>query len=689
MASALRAHFIALGWDSEHVREIPLRHWVVDLGLKYIKFTMDTSAPKSSRPAAVFYAQNPSSFPLVSSDIDWSPIRERISQCGPCFDKISISPEIPQGFRLIDVNDRRLVSDFSELGFSHDLKLGSDIRFVALSYVWGHSTVSENNALLGCNGGRLSTAFGLELGKVPRAVEDAITICRRLGRRFLWVDRYCIQQDGNGLDKKAQINAMGNIFSSAEFTIIHATGTCIDDPIPGVSTTREVLQTRANICGLELVSGYPDARLAMVHSTWNRRGWTYQESVLCPRRLLFTSYEMWFECDNERRSYWREHLPERTIDSIDSTGLLGHRLIQGYDVFGAFRRHLENYTARSLTLESDTVDAFKGILTVLYDGDLGIYGLPVNDFDRAMLWYDLEGQPTSASGKKSFPSWSWASAASRVRIPVESWGDFMGPLVHWTYKSPNGKLKAIKSSSMRHHMKNRRPRAHLLVAWWKGCVEAPMPDDVKHASTPICSKRASAGPVQRYWIQRLCEHLVKCETCEECESYMEQRWPCLDQVWNDINQSARRQGLHESSFGSCMVDPLLTENLHPGALWTRAQMARFRIRNQTGPISSWQFVDAEGRRIGHIRASTKRTTPTRLQTALNGDFVECIGVSLVRGSKDYRYYRTYENHDWPGVNLIIINQQEKYQTACRIGVGWIFLWDWVEAGPKFRDIILE
>ncbi|KAI1076712.1 hypothetical protein F5B20DRAFT_555249 [Whalleya microplaca] len=488
---------------------------------------------------------------------------------------------------------------------------------------------------------------------------------------------------------------MGNIFSSAEFTIIHATETYIDDPIPGVSTTREVLQTRANICGLELVSGYPDTRLAMVQSTWNRRGWTYQESVLCPRRLLFTSYEIWFECDNEDRSYWRENFPERTIDTIDSTGLLGHLLVRAYeDGFSAFRRHLENYTARSLTLESDTVDAFIGILTVLYDGDLGIYGLPVKDFDRAMLWHVLEELPTSASGKDRFPSWSWASAGSSVTIPVQSWGHFIGPLVHWTYKSPNGKLKAINSSNRLYHKEARRSRAYLLAAWWKGCVETPVPDDVKYASTPICRKHAFAGPVQRYWIQRLCEHLVRLDTCEECESYIEQRWPCLDQLWNDIKQSARQQGLHEPSFGSCMVDPLLTENLHPGALWTRAQTTRLRIGKQPDPLQGdyWRFVDAAGRIVGRILPQTKRTTATRLQAALNGDFVECIGVSLIYAfcHRAYgRYYGTYDTDEWPGVNVIIIDRQERYQTARRIGVGWIYLWDWIEAGPKFRDIILE
>lgn len=679
MTSAIRAHSVIEDQGIGHIRRERTARVGLTLRLRRTEIQMDLELHNLFLYPKVFYVQSPGSIPLVAGRISWSPIRERISRCSPSTSRSS-TPEIPQGFRLIDVDKRLLVSDFPRAS-----RLGSDIKFVALSYVWGHSTISEDNALLGCNESKLSATGALGQGKVPRAVDDAITVCQQLRQRFLWVDRYCIQQDGKGLEKQAQINSMGDIFSSAEFTIIHAKGTCIDDPLPGVSITREVLQTRANVCGLEVVSGYPDMRGAMSQSKWNERGWTYQESVLCPRQLIFTSHEVWFECDDKDSPYWREHFPESTINTVDSSGLLGHRLSADYEFtkFDRYRRHLESYTARSLALESDIVNAFTGVLTALYDGDLGIYGLPEPDFDRAVLWHVRTGPLTSVSGKNNFPSWSWASAGFIVTAPVISWSHFKGPLVHWTYKGPTGELKAIKSRRSYDGAWLQRTLSYLLAAWWKGCLEAPVPDDVKHAPAPICGRRESARYVQRHWIQRLCEHLEKHESCQECESYIEQRWLSLDQLWTDIRKSAGWQRIHEPSYGSYMVDRSLAENSRPGVLLTRAQTARIRVGKNPNCLWSlyWCFVDAEGRRIGKFLPEEPRTDEDGLQASLYGNLVECMAVSLSDAWT--------QAGQWPGVNVLIIDQQEESLFARRIGVGWIYLWDWAKADRTFKNIALE
>ena len=203
------------------------------------------------------------------------------------------------------------------------------------------------------------------------------------------------------------------------------------------------------------------------------------------------------------------------------------------------------------------------------------------------------------------------------------------------------------------------------------CLEAPVPDDVKHAPGPICGGRESAGCFQHHWIQRLCEHLEKHETCKECESYIEQRWPSLDQLWTDIEQSAERQGIHEPSYGSYMVDRSLTENSRPGVLLTRAQTARIRVGKKPDHVwgTSWRFVDAE-RKIGEILPEEPRTEEDGLQASLYGNLVECMAVSLSDAWT--------QAGQWPGVNVLIIDQQEESLFARRIGVGWIFLW----IGPK-------
>jgi len=99
-----------------------------------------------------------------------------------------------KGFRLIDCKTRVVV------------KASVSRAFVALSYVWGVPGTPLANSL-----------------PWPRVVEDAITVTERLGHRYLWVDRYCIDQD-DAQEKHQQIAKMHIIYHQAQFTIVAAAG---------------------------------------------------------------------------------------------------------------------------------------------------------------------------------------------------------------------------------------------------------------------------------------------------------------------------------------------------------------------------------------------------------------------------------------------------------------------------------
>ncbi|KAH7082749.1 heterokaryon incompatibility protein-domain-containing protein [Paraphoma chrysanthemicola] len=100
-----------------------------------------------------------------------------------------------------------------------------DCSYVALSYVWGRSIQTP-------------AALSMSLRHAPQTILDSMKITRELGFRYLWVDRYCIDQ-AHAIDKRHQIQQMGAIYSAAELTIIASAG---DDPscgLPGVSIDRE------------------------------------------------------------------------------------------------------------------------------------------------------------------------------------------------------------------------------------------------------------------------------------------------------------------------------------------------------------------------------------------------------------------------------------------------------------------
>ncbi|KAI1426759.1 HET-domain-containing protein [Xylaria sp. FL1777] len=686
------------------------------------------------------------SIPTVGGRIDWPTVQQWISRCTDHHDckRLELST-MPEGFRLIDVNDWKLVSDFPS-----GSKLGHDIKFVALSYVWGKQHISRNDALLASNKDELTAPGGLGKISLPKAIEDAITICQQLHQGFLWVDRFCIQQDDEGPKVQAQINAMGDIYSSAEFTIIHASGASIEDPIAGVSMTRKVLQSKATACGLQLVSGYPDIEVAMRMSKWTERGWTYQEAVLSRRKLFFTPFELWFECSYSDAPYQRE---EQCSKRRDGMGLWDrsrmtqfgiNNVVKGMTQFEDFVRHLESYTARSLTRQSDALNAFMGILTTLYKTNLGIYGLPETDFDQALLWY-CETKQMPKMDNNRFPSWSWASVSEIVTAPTIRYyregftiryyyEGFLGPLVQWSYKGQNGELKTVRSRNSLHSrdrpctlderfnwIKHSLPpdepakpdinaQAHILVAWWKGCIEPAVPEDVKQELEKCFPACESSNQTQLPFIEGVWGHIEKAENCATCESKIAQRWPDLEEVWKSIKR-ARNSGIWDTQY---LTEQLLIEELQPGVLLTRAQTAYFKVsltveapsKDPFSGLKEMCFVDSKVRKIGIIRSGytydefTTGITPQEVLGIRAGtgqtDSLECMGISLSHNRRPYwsdvRLFGS-RRPDWrPAVNVLIIHCEggsKGVPFARRIGVGWVFLSDWLEADRVFKTIALK
>jgi hypothetical protein len=99
--------------------------------------------------------------------------------------------------RLVDCLERRLCADQGQL-------------YVCLSYVWGEDTTEDPTVKLGFPNG------------IPQTVEDAMLVTLRIGLRYLWVDRYAIDQ-GDGNEKHRIIRNMGNICESSAKNLLRST----------------------------------------------------------------------------------------------------------------------------------------------------------------------------------------------------------------------------------------------------------------------------------------------------------------------------------------------------------------------------------------------------------------------------------------------------------------------------------
>ena len=307
-------------------------------------------------------------------------------------------------------------------------------RYIALSYVWGesecHSTVFSGDS-----------ARALP-PKTASTIEDAIVLTLALGVKYLWVDQFCIDQT-NPEGQHQQLRHMDFIYQNAYFTIVAAAGHDADRGLPGISCRLRPPSAVANINGQHYTSVPPIARSVIPYSTWNSRGWTYQECVMSLRVLVFTNDEAYFECLSMNCSE-AIHTPLTAVHtkslqrfiSWHDDGIIPSLAATRYpwdDVHG----HLRQFRQRSLTYPSDSLNAIQGVLNSLeriYPSLLHIWALPVvpdvtieplqGDSKRrivrtssrveqlliSLCWTTVE----RASSIKGLPSWSWVGWLGRL-----------------------------------------------------------------------------------------------------------------------------------------------------------------------------------------------------------------------------------------------------------------------------------
>ncbi|MCJ1276030.1 hypothetical protein MMC21_003835 [Puttea exsequens] len=308
--------------------------------------------------------------------------------------------------------------------------------YAALSWVWGK--VKAEDGLTDFNSSQASTTGFLNQVELPTAVGDAIMLLKSLGERYLWVDFLCIVQD-NATDKQTYIPQMGAIYSLARFTLIADDDLGAQGGLPGVRPgTRAVTEMQKQhfieTNGLLVVSclepnigGFYGPG---IQRPWRTRARTLQEKLLSPRCLIFNSDQIHWEC--LQASYCEETAFEHLTHGFDETAYEGLRhssysgpsLIRSVHswmqeppmekerIYKNFHRQYtylaRQYNSRRLSLDSDTMNAFKGVLETISDesGIRFFWGLPCSLFEPNLLWSTYSGGEARRK-IEGIPTWSW------------------------------------------------------------------------------------------------------------------------------------------------------------------------------------------------------------------------------------------------------------------------------------------
>jgi hypothetical protein len=219
---------------------------------------------------------------------------------------------------------------------------------------------------------------------------------------------------------------MDLIYGGSIFTIIAAAGNNVETGLPGVKPgsrrpQQYIEEISSNVKLLLLVS--PEAKLERsVHQT---RGWTFQEKILSRRRFIFLDDTAYFQCE---RRMCREDFCERRPDVVSAIlqnadrntsedSYFGTRPGRAYSPGGIWERLVQAYLRRSLSVESDIIRAFQGLLRTM-EQRLKLHflaGMPIEYLDSSLLWAPRR----HAKRRLGFPSFSWAGWTGEAIWPAQ------------------------------------------------------------------------------------------------------------------------------------------------------------------------------------------------------------------------------------------------------------------------------
>ena len=220
----------------------------------------------------------------------------------------------------------------------------------------------------------------------------------------------CINQE-DPCDKEIQISQMGQIYASAQLTIVAAAGVDPSHGLVGISRDRKAVWSREPIGKSQLLCLFPHAvQEYIVQSSWFARAWTLQEGYLSKRILCLTEREAVFTCKS--CSWIAECTPHpwgfhgsttRVADEEYVKSALSSQVASLLDATNIMR----TYSRRIRGQDSDMLNAIVGILNILKTAPSPVYhiwGVPftvtqppdaAHSTDSTvsifMYWYHPEG----------------------------------------------------------------------------------------------------------------------------------------------------------------------------------------------------------------------------------------------------------------------------------------------------------
>ncbi|RGP79769.1 heterokaryon incompatibility -domain-containing [Fusarium longipes] len=294
-------------------------------------------------------------------------------------------------------------------------------KYIALSHCWGGEqpmrTTSTNLVDMKNN---------IALENMPIVFQQAISVARKLGVNYIWIDSLCIIQDSQS-DWELESSQMCYYYENAHLTIATATS-----PTPNVPFL-DHWDSKWDPIELQLVTrrgSEPLLAQRIPDTTQDEgvlftRGWTMQESAMSSRTIYFTPTGLIWECI-------QHVVPHRFASTKLELERLGfsralHQLRSGLtdgrdEIWAGWEKFVTWYSRRELTFPGDKLPALSGIASRVYEITKSRYlaGIWQDSLPSSLFWVRSINQGSTVPLPDVYvaPSWSWASTFCVVEVPI-------------------------------------------------------------------------------------------------------------------------------------------------------------------------------------------------------------------------------------------------------------------------------
>jgi hypothetical protein len=305
---------------------------------------------------------------------------------------------------------------------------GSKGQYAALSHRWGKREKME------CTTTTLleSRINGIAVESLSQLFRDAITVTRRLGLSYLWIDSLCILQDSRE-DWERESALMGDVYGCATIVI---SAIVSEDGFSGFLRQRDTKSVRVSYRETIADPGTgfiyfrsPKTDFTVLNKcALNNRAWVWQERILAPRLLSFAKDQIIWECRELRASEGgRQEDPQKNtarkiMNFLKDLSLDRNNPSLKAKVFLAWRDFIFQASESGITCESDRLYTILGIAKHVQreTGSEYLYGTWVDDLALELFWIV---QPRNRSfftcrptALPRAPSWCWASLEGPIRF---------------------------------------------------------------------------------------------------------------------------------------------------------------------------------------------------------------------------------------------------------------------------------